>query len=79
MERERRQTGNIIHVLVDYNVHAALGVLVCRYVGDGEGFRHLGSLLLPILALNGLEIAARFVVDFGDGSGIEVGNSDLRR
>jgi hypothetical protein len=48
-EGERGQTGNIVHVLVDYNVHAALGISVCRYVGDGEGFRHLGSLLVSIL------------------------------
>jgi hypothetical protein len=32
-----------------------------------KDFDILGSLLLPT-ALNGLKIAARFIVDFGDGS-----------
>jgi hypothetical protein len=35
-----------------------------------KDFDILVSLLLPILARNGLEIAARFVGDFGDGSGM---------
>lgn len=37
--REGR-TCDIVHALVDYNVHSLLGCLVRCYVGCGEGFRH---------------------------------------
>jgi hypothetical protein len=44
LERERGGTGYIVHILVDDNVQPALGILVRRYVGRGEGFRHLEGL-----------------------------------
>lgn len=35
-ERERRNTSNIIYILINYNVHSLLGVFVLGNLGGGE-------------------------------------------